>query len=134
MMNKILITLVLIVSFSESILSQERWTGRTYIEEYQKAKETTDEDFLTNIETYLYGIVKGIVTTNLFSGAIGEGNLFCLPKNKSFKPNEVINLISELDEDFKQGKTIYPNDPLTAPIEITMIWALRHFYPCGGDK
>ena len=47
-MNKILIAFVLIVSFSESILSQERWTGRTYLEECQKAKETTDEDFLTN--------------------------------------------------------------------------------------
>ena len=36
------------------------------------------------------------------------------------------------DEDFKKGKTKYPNDPLQAPLEITTIWAFRHFYPCDG--
>ena len=52
---------------------------------------------------------------------------------KSFKTNEIVSLISELDEEFKKGNTIYPNDPLAAPLEITMIWALRHFYPCGDE-
>ena len=44
-----------------------------------------------------------------------------------------LSLISELDEEFKKGNTIYPNDPLAAPLEITMIWALRHFYPCSDE-
>tara|TARA_Y100001933_G_scaffold171228_1_gene169272 strand:+ start:214 stop:642 length:429 start_codon:yes stop_codon:yes gene_type:complete len=133
LMNKIIIALVLLAGLSETVLSKEPWTARKYIEQYQKAKETTDEGFLTTIETYISGITKGVVMTDLYSGSIGKGNLFCPPKGKSFKTNEIVSLISELDEEFKKGNTIYPNDPLAAPLEITMIWALRHFYPCGDE-
>jgi len=133
MQRKLILALVLVVGLSESILSKEPWTARIYIEQYQKAKETTDDGFLTTIETYISGIAKGVVTTDLYSGSIGKGNLFCPPKGKSFKTNEIVSLILELDEEFKKGNTIYPNDPLAAPLEITMIWALRHFYPCSSD-
>ena len=128
MTKKIVIFILLL--FNNNAFANEPWTTHRYIEEYQKAKKSTDEDFLTNFETYILGISKGIVMTNLYFGATGKGNLFCPPKDKRFDANHLIELIKKMDREYKMGNTKYPNDPLEAPIEISAIWTLSHFYPC----
>ena len=45
--------------------------------------------------------------SNLYSGVIGNGNFFCPPKDKRFAPDEMVNLIIQFDEDFKNGNTKY---------------------------
>ena len=132
-MNKFFIALVFLIFTNLSTFAEEPLTARKLVKDYQKAKETTDEDFLTNIETYFAGISKGVTMSNLYSGVIGNGNFFCPPKDKRFAPDEMVDLIIQFDEDYKNGNTKYPNDPLEAPLEITTIWAFRHFYPCADD-
>ena len=115
-MNKFFIALVFLIFTNLSTFAEEPLTARKLVKDYQKAKETTDEDFLTNIETYFAGISKGVTMSNLYSGVIGNGNFFCPPKDKRFAPDEMVDLIIQFESNgicrvgFYVGKSNNPNE------------------------
>ena len=40
-------------------------------------------------------------------------------------------LETKIDQDFKDGKTVYAENPLDAPLSITISMILNHYYPCN---
>ena len=130
-MKKIIFFLALILITLTNIYAEEPFTTHKVIEYYNKALVEENNTALSRLKYFIEATGEGVTTTNAYFGARGVGMLFCLPKASLLRADRVIELIKEFYADFKDGNTIYPNDPLEAPLSITIIWTLTHFYPCN---
>ena len=129
-MKKILFSLVLSL-ITLNIYAEEPFTTHKVLEYYNKALIEENDTALWRLKYFIEATGNGVTTTNAYFGARGVGMLFCRPKASLLRADRIIELIKEFNTDFKAGKIIYPNDPLEAPLPITIIWTLTHIYPCN---
>ena len=130
-MKKIIFFLTLTLIIFNNLYAEEPFTTHKVIEYYDKALDEKNDTALSRLKYFIEATGEGVTTTNAYFGARGVGMLFCRPKASLLRADRVIELIKEFNTDFKAGNTIYPNDPLEAPLSITIIWMLTHFYPCN---
>ena len=130
-MKKLFIAIVLTITAIFNIYAEEPFTTHKVIEYYNKALDKKNDTALSRLKYFIEATGDGVTTTNAYFGARGQGMLFCRPKAVLLKADRIIKLIKDFNIDFKAGNTIYPNDPLEAPLPITIIWTLTHFYPCN---
>ena len=130
-MKNIILSLALTLVTFNNVCAKEPFTTHKVIEYYNKALIEENETALSRLKYFIEATGDGVTTTNAYFGARGQGMLFCRPKAVLIKADRIIKLIKDFNIDFKAGNTIYPNDPLEAPLPITIIWTLTHFYPCN---
>ncbi len=130
-MKKIIFFLTLTLIIFNNLYAEEPFTTHKVIEYYDKALDEKNDTALSRLKYFIEATGDGVTTTNAYFGARGSGMLFCRPKASLLRADKIIGLIKEFKTDFKAGNTIYPNDPLEAPLPITIIWTLTHFYPCN---
>ena len=131
-MKKLLITVIIIIMALGTVQAQNPIKGNEFLETYRKAESENNKEVLTYLSAYLSGMVKGIQTTNVYHGMKGKGGLFCTPDNvKIITPDRMMNLMPKMQQDFKDGKTVYAEDPLDAPLSITLNLILNHYYSCN---
>ena len=130
-MKNIILSLALTLVTFTNVCAKEPFTTHKVIEYYNKALIEENETALSRLKYFIEATGDGVTTTNAYFGARGQGMLFCRPKAVLLKADRIIKLIKDFNIDFKAGNTIYPNDPLEAPLPITIIWTLTHFYPCN---
>ena len=130
-MKNIILSLALTLVTFTNVCAKEPLTTHKVIEYYNKALIEENETALSRLKYFIEATGDGVTTTNAYFGARGQGMLFCRPKAVLIKADRIIKLIKDFNIDFKAGNTIYPDDPLEAPLSITIIWTLTHFYPCN---
>ena len=133
MIMKKIITLIFInlISFN-FVFAQGPITGRDFIENYKIAENQKNEQVLSFLGTYLNGILRGIQATSIHFKLKGRKEIYCYPDNiKILTEKRMITFIPKIDQDFKDGKTVYAENPLDAPLSITISMILNHYYPCN---
>lgn len=122
MISKKIVALLLSASFS----SHSNAAGYD-VQKYQSFRglDSTQKEMYI---TYLIGVSRGVIVTNIYIEKKTGVKLFCIPDNKFDEAYGAA--IQALNSEIASPASGHPYEP-DAPMEIVMLNALKAYYPCA---